>query len=95
MSTRTGQATGRPNVGTERSLSLRGETKDANVSLCEDEVYAARLEVEHDGTTWRYGVDDDRRVTFLDARDRDGRIVNVDEPDWMYDVFLRIGVEDR
>jgi len=95
MSTRAGEATGQPNVGTERSLPLRGKTKDAHVALCEDDVYAACLEVEHDGTTWRYGVDDDRRVTFLDARDRDCHIVDVEEPDWIYDVFLRIGVEDR
>lgn len=94
MSTTTEQGV-RAHIGTERSISLRQLTKNAYVSLEEDREYVARLEIRHDSMTWRYGVDDDRRVTFLDARDTNGHRVDVAEPDWMYDVFNQIGVRDR
>jgi len=85
----------RPKFGKERAIPLRGLKEDARVQLVEDEEVVGRLEVTHRGTTWRYGVDSDQRVSFLDVRDQDRQRVDIGEPDWMYSVFVQVGVEDR
>lgn len=82
-------------TGKTRTVDLPRVDGSVEVSLVEDDDYLARLEVAKDGTTWRYGVDSDRRAEFIDAVDAHGAPVTADEPDWMWLVFNTIDVRDR
>lgn len=90
----TNQTSESPHIGKDRLVPIPADTtKKARVQLVDDPRYAARLEVFFDGTTWRYGIHDDRRATFLDAR-RNGEEVEVGEPDWMWSIFNGLDIRD-
>ncbi|ELZ76089.1 hypothetical protein [Haloferax volcanii] len=78
-------------TGTSQNLRLLSGV-EVRIEITSDADYAARLDVHHEGRRWVYGIDSNQRATFIDAFD-DGRVDEPDEPEWMREVFLQLGVD--
>ncbi|SFR34074.1 hypothetical protein [Halogeometricum limi] len=76
--------------GTKRTIRLYNGER-VGVEISSDRNFSARIDITHDGTRWSYGVvgDDVRLIT---AFDDDECVEEPDDPDFLQDVLLEIGL---